>query len=48
MNDLAAVARAVLDNQGKTVVAKGRTLADAELQSMHWLAEGVQGSLPPR
>ncbi|MEO6625778.1 MAG: BMP family ABC transporter substrate-binding protein [Burkholderiaceae bacterium] len=48
LHPFSASGHAILDNQGKTVVVKGKTPSDAELQSMHWLAEGVQGGLPPR
>ena len=48
LHPFAAVGSAILDNQGKTTVARGTTLSDAELQSMQWLAQGVQGSLPAR
>ena len=33
-------------NEGKEVVAAGKTLTDAELLSMNWLIEGVDGKLP--
>ena len=48
LHPFAAADSAILDNQGKTAVARGKTLSDAELQSMQWLAQGVQGSLPTR
>ena len=48
LHPFAAAGSAILDNQGKTAVARGKTLSDAELQSMQWLAQGVQGSLPTR
>ena len=30
------------------LVVAGRTLGEAELQAMQWLAEGVPGGPPPR
>ena len=48
LHPFAATGSVILDNQGKTAVARGKTLSDAELQSMQWLAQGVQGSLPAR
>ena len=33
------------DNQGKTVVEPGQRLTDAQIQTMNWLVEGVQGSV---
>jgi simple sugar transport system substrate-binding protein len=38
--------QAVLDNDGKEVIAKGRTLSDEQILKMNWLAQGVQGRLP--
>ncbi len=35
----------VRDNEGRVVIAKGRALADSQIQQMNWLVEGVQGSL---
>jgi simple sugar transport system substrate-binding protein len=37
---------AVLDNEGKTVIAKGHALTDAQILSMNWLVAGVHGKLP--
>ena len=48
LHPFAALGSPILDNLGKTTVARGKTLSDAELQSMQWLAQGVQGSLPAR
>ena len=36
-------AQAVLDNEGKEVIAKGQTLSYAQILGMHWLVAGVQG-----
>lgn len=33
------------DNQGKTVVEPGQRLSDAQIQTMNWLVDGVQGSV---
>jgi len=33
--------RAVLDNTGKTAIAAGQTLGDAQILGMQWLAQGV-------
>jgi simple sugar transport system substrate-binding protein len=38
--------RAILDNKGNEVVAKGQTLSDEEILKMNWLVQGVAGSLP--
>ena len=38
-------AQAVLDNEGKEVIAKGQTLSDAQILGMHWLVAGVQGKV---
>jgi len=38
--------QAVLDNQGKEVIAKGQTLSDEQILKMNWLVQGVQGKLP--
>jgi simple sugar transport system substrate-binding protein len=35
----------VLDNEGRTVIAKGQTLSDEQIQGMNWLVAGVQGKL---
>ncbi len=37
--------REIRDNRGKLVVAQGATLSDAQILGMHWLVEGVQGTL---
>src|SRR5450830_624346 len=37
---------AVLDNQGKEVIAQGQTLSDEQLLNMNYLVQGVQGKLP--
>jgi len=38
--------QAVLDNQGKEVIAPGQTLSDEQILKMNWLVQGVQGQLP--
>ena len=38
--------KAVLDNEGKEVIAKGQTLSDEQILKMNWLVQGVQGKLP--
>lgn len=38
--------KAVLDNEGKEVIAKGQTLSDEQILTMNWLVQGVQGKLP--
>jgi basic membrane protein A and related proteins len=38
---------AVRDNQGREVIAPGKTLSDAEILNMNWLVEGVQGRVQP-
>lgn len=43
---LAPFAGPLRDNQGHEVLARGQTLGDAQILSMNWLAEGVQGGLP--
>jgi len=35
----------VRDNEGHVVIGKGAALTDAQILTMNWLAEGVQGSL---
>lgn len=35
----------VRDNQGRTVIASGQTLSDAQILAMDWLVEGVQGQV---
>ena len=35
----------VLDNTGKRVIAKGESLTDEQILNMHWLVQGVQGTL---
>src|ERR1035437_2218911 len=37
---------AVLDNQGKEVIAQGQTLSDEQILKMNYLVQGVQGNLP--
>jgi basic membrane protein A len=37
--------QAVLDNEGKEVIARGQTLSDAQILSMNWLVAGVQGKI---
>ncbi|WP_426415005.1 BMP family ABC transporter substrate-binding protein [Aestuariirhabdus sp. LZHN29] len=36
----------IKDQQGKVVVAEGVTMSDAEMLSLNWYVEGVQGELP--
>lgn len=43
----AAVGADLRDNQGRVVVRQGKSLADADIQSMQWWAAGVVGKLPP-
>lgn len=38
--------QAVLDNEGKVVIAKGQTLNDEQILKMNWLVQGVQAKLP--
>ncbi|MEO8120714.1 MAG: BMP family ABC transporter substrate-binding protein [Rhodoferax sp.] len=38
--------QAVLDNEGRQVIAKGQTLSDEQILKMNWLVQGVQGKLP--
>ena len=38
--------QAVLDNDGKEVIAAGQTLSDEQILNMNWLAQGVQARLP--
>ena len=38
--------QAVLDNEGKEVIAKRQTLTDEQILKMNWLVQGVQGKLP--
>ena len=38
--------KAVLDNEGKEVIAQGQTLNDEQILKMNWLVQGVQGKLP--
>ena len=35
----------VRDNAGRVVIAQGQALTDAQILEMHWLVEGVQGTL---
>ena len=35
----------VRDNDGRVVIPAGRSLSDADIQGMDWLAEGVVGRL---
>ena len=37
---------AVLDNEGRQVIAAGQNLSDAQILGMNWLVQGVQGKLP--
>jgi basic membrane protein A and related proteins len=36
---------AVKDNEGREVIAAGKTLSDVQILEMNWLAEGVQGKI---
>ena len=38
--------QAVLDNEGKVVIAQGQTLSDEQILKMNWLAQGVHAKLP--
>lgn len=38
--------QAVLDNEGRQVIAKGQTLSDEQILKMNRLVRGVQGKLP--
>ena len=38
--------KAVLDNEGKEIIAQGQTLSDEQILKMNWLVQGVQGRLP--
>jgi simple sugar transport system substrate-binding protein len=40
-------AKDVRDNTGKVVIPAGKTLTDAQILSMNWLADGVLGKLNP-
>lgn len=40
-----AAKQAVLDNEGRTAIAKGQTLSDEQILGMNWLVAGVQGKL---
>ena len=37
--------KAVLDNEGHTVIAPGKTLGDEQILTMNWLVQGVQGKV---
>ena len=37
---------AVLNNEGKEIIAKGQTLTDEQIFKMNGLVQGVQGTLP--
>ncbi len=41
-----AARQAVMDNEGREVIAAGQSLNDAQILSMNWLVQGVQGKLP--
>lgn len=36
---------AVLNNEGKEVIAKGQTLTDEQIFQVNWLGQGVQSTL---
>lgn len=38
----------VKDNTGKLVVPSGKTLSDADMLSINWFVEGVEGTLPKK
>ena len=38
---------AIKDNTGRVVIAAGQTLSDPQILAMHWLVDGVQGTLRP-
>ena len=38
--------RAIFDNEGNEVIAKGQTLSDEQILKMNWLVQGVPGKLP--
>lgn len=40
--------KAVLDNEGKEVIAQGQTLSDEQILKMNWLVQGVQGTVSGR
>ncbi|APW38764.1 BMP family ABC transporter substrate-binding protein [Rhodoferax koreense] len=46
LQPFAATTVPLRDNTGKTVVAAGAALTDAQILGMNWLAEGVLGGLP--
>ena len=37
--------QAVLDNEGREVIAQGQTLSDAQILNMNWLVQGVQAKV---
>jgi simple sugar transport system substrate-binding protein len=37
--------KAVMDNEGHTVISKGQTLSDEKILGMNWLVAGVQGKI---
>ena len=41
-----AARQAVRDNEGRVVIAAGKSLTDAQILAMDWLVQGVQGKLP--
>ena len=46
LQPFAAGKQPVRDNQGAMRIPAGKSLSDAEILQMNWLAEGVVGSLP--
>ncbi len=38
--------QAVLDNEGRQMIAAGQSLSDAQILGMNWLVQGAQGKLP--
>ena len=45
LQPFAATQQAVLDNEGRVVIAKGAVLNDGQILGMNWLVEGVVGKL---
>lgn len=46
LRPFSAGAQPVYDNTGKPVIAAGSTLSDAQILTMNYLVQGIQGSLP--
>ena len=45
LHPFSASTSAVLDNDGREVIAKGKTLSDEQILGMNWLVAGVQGKI---